>query len=510
MVGDNVQNLTDDSGITNSSTGRSVSRAPVVVVMGHIDHGKTTLLDNIRQSHVAEKESGGITQHVGAYEIDHNGKKITFIDTPGHEAFSAMRSRSAKVADIAILVIAADEGVKPQTKEAISHIKDSGIELIVAINKIDKSGADPERVKRELAKEDILVESIGGKVPSINVSATTGQGVNDLLDLILLMAEMQGLTADTSKPTAGVVIEAFLDSQKGATATLLVKNGILRPDDIIGTSSCFGKLKNLLDFQGNPIEKAVPSMPVIVFGFEGVPCVGEEFKVFPTPELAKACLKELEKKAILTPATQLGQNILNLIIKADFLGSLEALREVLNQLPQEKVNLQVLKAEVGDINESDIKLAKENRAKIFAFRVKTSSIIRNIAEREKVRIINCEIIYEMVENVRKLMEKSVEPETIRTDLGKIKILAIFLTDKNRQIVGGKVIEGEVKRGASIEVIRNEELVGRGKLVNLQRDKKDIDKVAKGYECGLLYEGEVKIETGDVLLIYIEERRKGEL
>ncbi|PIS38992.1 MAG: translation initiation factor IF-2 [Candidatus Nealsonbacteria bacterium CG08_land_8_20_14_0_20_43_11] len=505
-MANNEQQLNQDV----APKGERRPRPPIVVVMGHIDHGKTTLLDNIRKSHVAEKESGGITQHVGAYEIEHHAKKIIFIDTPGHEAFSAMRSRSAKVADIAILVVAADEGVKAQTKEAISHIKNSGIDLIVAINKIDKPGADPEQVKRELIKEEILVESMAGKIPSVNVSALTGEGVANLLEMILLVAEVQGITADYNQPAQGVVIEAFMDSQRGATATLLVKEGILRKGDVIGTASGFGKLMNLLNFQGKSIEQALPSMPAIVFGLEKIPRIGEEFKVFSCLELAENCLKKVEEKIFL-PATAEGvEKTVNLVVKADFLGSVEALKEVLKQLPQEKVTLNILKAEVGDVNESDVKLAKENNAKIFAFRVKTSPPIKNLAEREKVRIINCEIIYEIVEDVHKLMEKSVAPEIVRVDLGKLKVLMVFLIDKNRQIVGGKVTEGEVKRGAVFEIWRNEELIGQAKIVNLQRNKKDADKVAKSEECGLLCEGDKKIEADDILVFYTEERHKAEL
>lgn len=504
------QNLIHSSETKKKEGDEGVSRPPVVVVLGHIDHGKTTLLDQIRQAHVADKESGGITQHVGAYEVEYQDKKITFIDTPGHEAFSAIRSRSVKVADIALLVVAADEGVKPQTKEAISHIKKSGIEPIIVINKIDKPEADPEKVKRELSKEEILVESVGGKTPSVNVSAKTGQGINDLLEMILLVTDMQGLKADPAKPAEGVIIEAYLDSQRGTTATLLVKGGTLYSGDIIGTNSCFGKLKSLLDFRGMPIEKALPSMPTVVFGFEGIPQVGEEFKVFPNIELAKSCYQPPESIPLPVSSGQPAEKILNIIIKSDFLGSLEAINKILGGLPQEKVALKILKLEVGDINESDIKSAKETGSKIFAFRVKTSSIIKSIAEREKVRIINCETIYDLVEAVRKLMEKSLESEVTRIDLGKMKALAIFMTEKNRQIVGGKIVEGEVKRGAAVEVFRTEKNIGGGKIINLQRNKKDTDRVAKGDECGLLFEGNVKIEIDDLLAVYTEERNKGEL
>jgi translation initiation factor IF-2 len=471
----------------------------------------TSILDYIRKTHVAEKEAGGITQHIGAYQIEHQGKKITFIDTPGHEAFSAMRSRGAKVADIVVLVIAAEEGVKPQTKEAISHIKKSDIPLIVALNKIDKPEANPEKVKRELSREDILVEDLGGKIPSVELSAKTGQGISELLDLILLLAEMENLETDLEKPAEGVVIEAYLDRLRGPTATLILNNGVLKPGQIIGTPSVFGKIKKLEDFQGFSIPEAFPSQPAIVLGFENVPKVGENFKVFPDLESAKSYLKIPEKKEA-PEVFKIGpeQKVLNLILKTDVLGSIEAIEEVLKGIPQEKVLLRILKSEVGEINESDLKFAKGAQALILGFRTKINPAAKILAEREKVKILTFEVIYDLVEKIRKFMEKIVTPTIVREELGKVKVLAIFLSGKNRQIVGGKVIEGEIKKGALIEVIREEQTIGKGKLINLQRDKKDVEKVIKGKDCGILFEGNVKIEKGDILLIYTQEKRKPEI
>ena len=488
------------------------------MVLGHIDHGKTTLLDQIRKTHVAEKESGGITQHIGAYQIalpagrqEKGGKKITFLDTPGHEAFSQMRSRGARVADIAILVVDCCEGVQAQTKEAILSIKKAGIQIIVVLNKIDKPEANPEKTKGELSKEGVLVESLGGKVPQVLVSAKTGQGVEDLLELILLVAEMEDLKTDVSKSAEGAVIESYLDSQRGPTATLLLTEGILKKGDILGTLSTFGKIKSLESFRGVPLEKVLPSDPVIVVGFENVPKVGENFKVFPGIEEAKSYLKFLEKKAPEVLEISAEQKVLNLILKSDVLGSIEAIEEVLRGLPQEKVILRILKSEVGEISERDIKLAKGGRAVILGFRVKISPAAKILAERDKIKIMTFEIIYDLVEWVRKFMERIVEPELVRMELGKVKVLAIFLAEKNRQIIGGKVTEGEVRKGVQIEIFRgNEELVGKGRLINLQRNKKDIDRVSKGEECGMLYEGNVRVEEGDTLVIYIEEKRKTEL
>lgn len=486
------------------------SRPPVVVVLGHVDHGKSSILEAIKDFKITAKESGGITQHIGAYEIEHNSKKITFLDTPGHEAFSAMRSRGAGVADVAILVVAADEGVKPQTKEAITHIKKAGIPLIVAINKIDKSEADPFRIKRELNQNGVLVESMAGEVPSVEVSAKTKKGIPDLLEMILLVAEMGDLKTDTSQAAEGVVIEGYLDSQRGPTATVILRNGVLNLGDVIGTASVSGKIKGLENFQGNQLKEALPSMPVIILGLENVPQVGEKFKVFSTQEEAKNYIEKKEKKYAPGEVFVLeeGKKVLNLIIKADVLGSLEAIEAVLKDLPQEKVTLRILKAEVGEINETDVRLAKSSKAKILGFRVKASSIVVKLAERENLGILTFNIIYELAQGARQLMDRALGSELVRKDLGKVKVMAVFMSEKSRQIIGGKVIEGEVKKGSKLEIIRNNEKVGDGKIINLQRNKKDAQFVARGEECGMLYEGNAKVELGDVCVVFVEEWQKG--
>ncbi len=493
-----------------------VVRPPVVVVLGHIDSGKTTLLDQIRKTRIAEKESGGITQHIGSYQIKKDNKKITFIDTPGHEAFSQMRSRGAKIADIALLIIDSCKGVEQQTKEVISHIQKTKIPPIVILNKIDRPEADPEKAKRELQKEGILVESLGGKIPTIKISAQTGQGIEDLLDLILLVAEMEDLKADISKPATGVIIESYLDSQRGPTATLILNEGILKIGDIIATPSTFGKIKKLEDFQGEEITEVSPADPAIFLGPETVPMVGEKFQVFSSLEEAKTYTrtskeKEGEEKERETiPEVRSEQKVLNLILKTDVLGSVEALKEVLKQLPQEKIVLKILKSEVGEINENDIKMAKNAKAIILGFRVKTGFAVKNLAQREKIKIMDFEIIYDLVEKVRKFMEKNLSTETVKIDLGQIKVLLSFWSKKRRQIVGGRIIEGEVKKGALIEILRDGEVIEQGKMINLQRNKKDIKKAKKGEEVGILYEGEKKIEKGDILVIFQKEQRKVEL
>ncbi len=492
---------------------KTTTRPPIVVVLGHIDHGKSSLLEAIRDFKITAKESGSITQHIGAYQVEEGDKKITFLDTPGHEAFSQMRSRGAKVADIAILVIDAAEGVKSQTKEAISHIKEAGIPVIIALNKIDKPEANPEKTKRELSREGLLAESLGGKIPCLEISAKTKKGIPQLLEIISLMAEMEELKADNSKPGEGVVIESYLDNLRGLSATLLLTDGCLKTGEVIGTDSAFVKVKSIENFQKNTIKEAFFSDPVIIFGFNQAPKVGEEFRVFPDLSSAESHIKNLKTRAAAKPAegpVQEGQKVLNLILKTDVSGSIEAVEGILKSLPQEKIILKILKSEVGNINESDVKLAAGGRARILGFRVKMDPVAKKMAEREKIRVIFFEVIYDLVEGVRKIMEKSVEPEEIRKDLGKMRVLAKFLTEKNRQIIGGKAIEGEIRKGALIEVFREGEKIGQGRMINLQRNKKDAALISKGEECGILFEGSVAIEKGDILSFYTEERVKGEL
>lgn len=490
------------------------SKPPVVVVLGHVDHGKSSLLEAIRDFKITTKESGGITQHIGAYEIEEKGKKITFIDTPGHEAFSAMRSRGAQVADIALLVVDASEGVQPQTKEAVMAVKKAGIPMIVVLNKMDKPTADPEKAKRELSKIDIFVESMGGKIPSVEVSAMAKTGIKELLELILLVAEMESLKVDTKSAVEGIVIESYLDSFRGPVATLIVKQGVLKKKDIIATHSAWAKIKNLEDFQGKLIKEAHPSQPSLVLGFESVPGIGEKFKNFTASEQAQDYVKKHElKKETSFSVLQVepDKKILNIILKADVLGSLEAIEGVLKTLPQDKVFLRILKSDVGDINESDVKLVEMSKGQIIGFRVKINpNVIQALKKDKKIRIKTFEVIYDLIQDVRQAMEKTLESEVVRQDFGKIKALIIFWGEKNRQIVGGKIIEGEIRKGLRLDVIRNEEKIGSGKIINLQRDKKDMEKLVKGDECGILYEGNVKIQEKDILAAYAEEKRKGEL
>lgn len=483
-------------------------RAPIVVIMGHVDHGKTTLLDTIRKTRVVAKESGGITQHIAAYQIDYKGNKITFIDTPGHEAFFAMRGRGAQVADIAVIVVDASEGIKNQTKESFKHAEEAKASIIIAFNKIDKPGANPDKVKTELLQEGIAVESVGGKIPSVNISALGGEGIDELLETISLVAEIEELKADFSKPAEGVVIESLMDKNRGSTATLLLTSGTLREGDIVGTESVYGKIKRIENFKGETVKELHASDPAIIPGsFNGIPKVGESFIVFSDIKEAE-CFIDSSKEGCLNKRTpKEGQRIVNLIIKSDVQGSLEAVEYVLNSIPQEEVFLNIVKSEVGDIQEKDIKTAKAGNAIILGFRVKANQQIARTAERDEIILITSDIIYELVEKVRSLINQLFEPEKVKIDLGKVEVLATFLTKKNQQIIGGKVFENEVEKDSLVEVIRNEEVIGKGKMTGLRVGPTQLDKVSIGEECGIMYEGETKIEIGDVLQTYKVEKRK---
>lgn len=494
-------------------------KPPVAVVLGHVDHGKSSLLEAIRDFRITAKEAGGITQHIGAYEVEQSPqeggapRKIIFIDTPGHEAFSAMRLRGTLVADIALLVVDAAQSVQPQTKEAVMAIRKAGIPMIVVLNKIDLPTADPEKIKRELAKIEVLVESMGGQVPSVEVSAKEKIGINELLEMILLVADMQDLSADTKSPAEGVVIESYMDRLKGPVATVIVQKGILRVKDIIATDLALAKVKSLENFQQKPIGEAHPGSPAIVLGFQSVPGVGEKFRTYSSVEAAQAKLtREAQKRELNLSVldTDHAKKTVNIILKGDCFGSLEAIEGMLKNLPQSQVSLRILKSEVGDINESDAKLAEMANAQIVGFRVKISPAVATLQRKDpkkRVRVKTFEIIYELIQDVRNGMEKSLEQEIVRKELGKMKALVLFFAEKNRQIVGGKITEGEMRKGVKLEVFRGDEKIGAGRIISLQRNKKDMEKLSKGDECGILFEGNVKIDKGDILLAYVEERQK---
>ncbi|MBI2098644.1 MAG: translation initiation factor IF-2 [Candidatus Wildermuthbacteria bacterium] len=488
------------------------TRPPIVVVLGHVDHGKSSLLEAIREDfRIISRESGGITQSIGAYQADLQGEKITFIDTPGHELFAQMRSRGAKVADIAILVVAADEGVKPQTVEAIVQIKKAGIPMVVAIHKIDKPEANAERVKQELAQHGVLVETYGGNVPSQETSATTKQGIRELLEMILLVAEIEDLKADKTQAGEGIIIESYMDARRGSTATIIVKNGVVREGDFIGTKTAGGKIRILEDFRGNHIQEALPSMPAIVLGFLRAPRVGEQFRIFEDEESVMAYVqeekpKEKEHMVVLDSDTM----VVNVVVKADTAGSLEAIEDVLRSLPSpegKQVALRLLEPGVGEVLENDVKLARSSHAHIFCFRTKISNAAADLADRENIPIHQFSVIYELIQAARELLEKASLEEEGRKDLGALLVLAVFLTDKKRQVVGGKVLEGEVRKGVRAEIVRGGEIVGQGKITNVQHEKKDIPIATKGQECGLSVEFTERIQVGDQLQFFTEPSLK---
>ncbi len=463
-------------------------RPPVVAILGHVDHGKTTLLDFIRKATVAAREAGGITQSVGAYEIAHNGKKITFIDTPGHEAFSAMRSHGAKVADLAILLVAADDGVKPQTKDALSAIMKAETPYIVAMNKIDKPSANVEKVKQELATHGVLLEGYGGSITWHAVSAKTGEGVPELLDLILLATDLQELGWDKNVPASGVVLSSRLDPRRGVLAGVVVKQGVLRQGDFIATQTAKGKVKALEDFTGARAKELTPSSPALIGGFEVPPQVGEIFIAGSEKEVAtnyKGAQSELS-------GVYEGEGV-PLILKADELGSLAALEAVVAKVSAE-IPCRVVEKGIGNIYEGDVKHAESTGALILGFRVKSDRAAENLAEGKKVIIRTDSIIYELEKFIRERFGAGAKEE-----IATLEILAVFGEGKGEEkVVGGRITEGTVKNRTNFTVLRGGREVGEGQLVNLQSKKKNVSEAGTGLEVGLLVESTARIEKGDTL------------
>ncbi len=491
---------------TEIKSANLITRPPVVVVLGHIDHGKTTLLDTIRKTEVAAKESGGITQHIGAYEIAHSGKKITFIDTPGHAAFSEMRSRGAKVADIALLVVAADDGIKPQTEESLQEIKKSQIPYIVVVTKIDKPGADVNKVKSQLAEHEVYVEGWGGKVPIQEVNAKSGEHVSELIDLILLVAELENFQADPDASAEGVIIESHSEPGRGAVATFLIKNGTLHIGNFVLIENQVAKIKSIQNFLTERVNELSFSSPAQVTGFEKLPPLGSKFKAGDKKLLEKEAKQVVSETKIKTEIA--GKKIAKFIVKADRQGSLEALEKIFNSLNFKEISAQVVKAETGNISESDIKLAENTAATIIAFRVKFLPQIEQLSQNLNVKVILADVIYELEDKAKEILLALLEPEIIRTKIGSLKILATFKMSAAKMIVGGKVISGKIVKGASIDVIREGKFVGNGKIASLQSNKVDQDEVSEGKEAGIMFvpklPGQFEIKIGDILEAYEEK------
>jgi len=496
-------------------------RPPIVTILGHVDHGKTTLLDNIRKSSVAAGEAGGITQSISAYQVKKNGKLITFIDTPGHEAFSAMRERGVSIADIAILVVAADDGARPQTEEVISYLKEKKIPVIVAINKIDKEGANPQKVKQELADREILIEEWGGKIICNEISAKKNIGIDQLLESILLTAEVEDLRADAKRDGLAVVLESHLDSHKGPISTVLIKTGTLKTGQDITAGSVWGRIKKIEDFTGKNIDSASPSMPATIIGLHDTPNVNDTLQVMDKKmsvqlkskieaEKTIAAKKEASKKKIYEAIDKDKVKKLDIVLKADVQGSLEAIKQIISSVDSKEVIIEYIKTGVGSITESDIKIAQSSNAVIFGFNTTATSIAKRMAEESDIKIKTSDVIYELVENIKSEMAEMLPPEIIRTDLGTLKVLEIFKTGKHDMIVGGKVTKGKAVKKCVIEIKRDKEIVGKGTLDNLQRNKTNAEEVKQGSECGITFEGKTKIEKGDRLLFYTEEEKKRKL
>ncbi|MBI2035699.1 MAG: translation initiation factor IF-2 [Candidatus Liptonbacteria bacterium] len=487
-------------------------RSPIVVVMGHVDHGKTSLLDYIRKTNVAGKEAGGITQATGAYEITHNEKRITFIDTPGHEAFSKMRSRGAHVADLAILVVAADDGVKPQTKESIQILKQSETPFVVAINKIDKNNADPERVKQELAQNEVQLEGYGGSISFQPISAKTGEGVPELLDLILLAAEFEDLTYNPTAPASGFVIEARLEKSRGNEVMVIVKNGVLKQGTNIYTATAKGRVRGLQNFLGKNEKEFTPSSPAMILGFEDLPQVGEEFSEGDAPERS---VEKQEKQRVAEKTDKEKSLILRIILKADVSGSLEAVSQIVKALKFEEVNLEVLHEAVGGIADGDVKSAIASKAAIFGFNVKAEKAAETLAKNNDIKIVISNIIYDLVKKVEDAVNELKSPEP----LGVLEVLAIFNQKTHKQLIGGKVLDGVMKNKAycdvwrvpasSVELKTGETastkereavMAGKGRILSLKKQKQDAALVDAGNECGMIFESNTKIIVGDKIVI----------
>ncbi|HET9906725.1 MAG TPA: translation initiation factor IF-2 [Anaerolineales bacterium] len=494
------------------------NRPPVVTILGHVDHGKTSLLDAIRQTEVAAGEAGGITQHIGAYQVEMKGRQITFLDTPGHAAFTQMRARGAQGADIVILVVAADDGVMPQTREAIAHAKAARVPIMVALNKIDKANANPDRVKQQLAELELVPDEWGGNTMIIPVSAKLKQGIDDLLEGILLVADNIEIKANPGGKVIGTVIEAEVDKTKGVMATLLVQNGTLEFGDIVVAGIAHGKLRALSDYRGKPVKKASPSTPVAVMGLSDVPSAGDLFEVVDSEREARSIVAEraeaaksqaqAKKKVSLEDlfaSVQAGEaKELNLIVKADVQGSLDPIVSELNKLGEGQIGIKILYSETGNIGENDVMLASASNAIIIGFNVQADVSARRLAEKEGVDIRLYEIIYRMTEDIEKALNGMLEPEVKEKIIGRAQVLQVFSASKFGKVAGCRVTDGELRRNAKVRLFRGTDLVFEGDMGSLRHEKDDVREVKQGYECGVGFKNFSDIQSGDQLICYILE------
>lgn len=500
-----------------------VPRPPVITIMGHVDHGKTTLLDHIRKSRVAEGEFGGITQHIGAYQVSVKGKKITFLDTPGHEAFTAMRARGAMITDIVIIVVAADDGVMPQTREAVDHALAANVPIIVAINKIDKPGADPQRIMTEVSELGLMPEEWGGDIPYVNISAKKGIGIDELLETVTVVAELAELKANPKRMAYGSVIEGRLDKGRGPVATLLIQNGTLRSGNPIVVGATYGRVRQLVDDRGREIKSAGPATPVEITGLNDVPEAGDKFMVFETEREARhvgeeRAQKKIEEERNSTSAMSLddlfsqmksGEVVdLNIIVKADVNGTAEAVKSSLEKIDVEGARVNVIRSTVGAISESDILLASASKAIIYGFNVRPDANVRRKADEEGVEIRLHQVIYKMVEEIEAAMKGMLAPEMEEVVTGQAEIRHIYKVSKIGNIAGCYVTDGSIKRDCGIRLIREGIIVYEGKLASLKRFKDDAKEVNQGYECGLTIENYNDIKEGDIVEGYVMQEVEG--
>ena len=489
-------------------------RPPVVTVMGHVDHGKTTLLDVIRKTNVTAREAGAITQHIGAYQALVDGRKITFLDTPGHEAFTAMRARGAQATDIVTLVVAADDGVMPQTVEAVDHAKAAKVPIVVALNKIDKPDANPERVKQQLADLGLVIEEWGGNTVLVPISAKKGQGISDLLENLFLVADILELKADADSAAEGVVIEAKLDKTKGPLATLLVQKGTLRRGDIVVAGNAWGKIRAMFDDQGSPAQKAEPSTPVEVLGLDEVATSGDRFVVLPDEREARSIV-EKQRRARLHPtlslsalSSQIGEGRikdLNIVLKTDVEGSIEPIKTSIERLGTEKSKPRVIHAASGSITESDVLLASASKGIIIGFNTPTSPGAAELANAEGVGIHHYDVIYRLTEDVDRTLKGMLEPTYAEVLRGRAEIRAVFPRGKQGKIAGINVVEGKASRDSLVKVLRQNKIIGESRVASLKRFKEDVPEVSAGLECGVGIEGNVSFQVGDIVEFYKRER-----
>ncbi|APV44542.1 translation initiation factor IF-2 [Dehalogenimonas formicexedens] len=488
-------------------------RPPVVTIMGHVDHGKTRLLDAIRQTHVMESEAGGITQHIGAYQVEVKGQKITFLDTPGHEAFTAMRARGARSTDITVLVVAADDGIMPQTLEAIDHARAAGVPIVVAINKIDKPTANPDRVKQQLADHGLVVEDWGGDTIAVGTSAKERKGIDDLLENLLLVAEMEDLHADPNAPATGVVIEAEMDKSRGAMATVLVQNGSLKIGDTIVVGDTFGKVKAMFSDQGKHLRKADPSTPVAILGLPSVPGVGDSFSAVESERQARQIISErtVKKPATVSLASLHDQiaagkvKELNIVLKTDVQGSIEPIRTSLEKLATENLTVHIIHAGTGNVTENDVMLAIASHGLVIGFSTGVEAGALKLAETEKIDIKRYDIIYNLIEDVDKALKGLIEPELVEVVEGRAEVRAVFPAGKKAKVAGVYVTEGKASRGARVRVMRGAAQLAESAIISLRRFKDDVREVAAGFECGVGLETFNDFQPGDVLEFVRKEK-----